>query len=231
MELIGNVILAQSIKSVANGRFVPRLPQDKESQVQQDNRGSIIRNGDLKELMECDLAIFNFNGTNMQEGTLCEYMHAKFLDIPCVLLRTDFRPAGEDAHDAPFDLMASYYPRTKVLKMNGMALYGAMLDNIKNGSPWQIYESLNGDELKKYNDEIAKQVIEQLEVVLKEPSVVSQTIDDTLERQSKLENIYQWAIESPGAAYSQFIIDNTDCTTVPQFVKKVVANKIEKGLH
>ena len=73
-----------------------------------------IRNQDLLQLMTCDLALFNFDGTDLDAGTVVEFMFAKFLDIPAVLLRTDFRAAGDQpgAGDA-WNLMCSFYRAQK----------------------------------------------------------------------------------------------------------------------
>ncbi len=58
-----------------------------------------IRNVDLKHVMTSDMAIFNFDGANLDSGTVVEFIYAKMLDVPCVLLRTDFRSAGEGNAD------------------------------------------------------------------------------------------------------------------------------------
>lgn len=53
-----------------------------------------IRNRDIKAVMEADLVFFNFDGTDLDSGTVVEFMIAKMLDIPAVLLRTDCRNGG-----------------------------------------------------------------------------------------------------------------------------------------
>ncbi len=91
-DLIGNALLAEYIKSVSRGRYECVLPQDLEEPV---NRSVDIRNVDLKHVMTCDMAIFNFDGSNLDAGTVVEFIYAKMIDIPSVILRTDFRAAGE----------------------------------------------------------------------------------------------------------------------------------------
>ena len=74
--------------------------------------------------MECDLALFNFDGSELPPGAVVEYMYAKMLDIPAVILRTDFRGGGDqDADGDPWNLMASFYPRTRILHLDGMQWY------------------------------------------------------------------------------------------------------------
>ena len=72
-------------------------PQDLE---QRDIEPMGIRDQDLKAVMECDLALFNFDGSELPPGAVIEYMYAKMLDIPAVILRTDFRHGGDQSPDA-----------------------------------------------------------------------------------------------------------------------------------
>ncbi len=92
-HLLGNVALAQAIKHVSNGRYEAVLPQDLEVT---NKRGKAIRDFDILTLLSCDLALFHFDGTELDSGTVAEFMLAKFADIPTVLLRTDFRKAGDN---------------------------------------------------------------------------------------------------------------------------------------
>src|SRR5258708_35863747 len=49
-------------------------------------------------------------------------MVAKFADIPSLLLRTDFRKGG-DQGEHPWNLMMSYYPRTRTCLLDSIGLY------------------------------------------------------------------------------------------------------------
>ena len=64
----------------------------------------------------------NFDGTELDSGTVVEFCFAKMLDMPAVLLRTDFRRGGDNGCD-PWNLMCSCYPRTSVLFLNAMERY------------------------------------------------------------------------------------------------------------
>ncbi len=57
-------------------------------------RAVSIRNQDLKHVMTCDVALFNFDGTDLDSGTVVEYMFAKMLDIPSLIIRSDLRDSG-----------------------------------------------------------------------------------------------------------------------------------------
>jgi nucleoside 2-deoxyribosyltransferase len=120
-HLLGNVALAQAIKRVSDGKYEAVLPQDLEVS---KKRGKAIRDVDILTLISCDLALFHFDGTELDSGTVAEFMLAKFADIPTVLLRTDFRKAGDSPHD-PWNLMLSDYPRTEKVILNGMEVYTA----------------------------------------------------------------------------------------------------------
>ena len=55
----------------------------------------------MMALMNSEVAIFAFDGVELDSGTLVEFMLAKQLDIPAVVYRTDFRGgSGEQSNDA-----------------------------------------------------------------------------------------------------------------------------------
>ena len=107
-HLIGNAWLAEAIYEKSHGKYRCLLPQD----FLWRGRGArAIRDGNLRALVACDLAIFNYDGTDLDAGTVVEFMFAKFADIPAVLLRSDLRNAG-DWKSEPWNLMTSGFPRT-----------------------------------------------------------------------------------------------------------------------
>src|SRR5690242_18937369 len=91
-DLIGNLFLAEKINKASLGKYSCTLPQNIESDT---NRAEQIRNNDLNALLRGDVALFNFDGTELDAGTVVEFMVAKMVDMPCVLLRTDFRSSGD----------------------------------------------------------------------------------------------------------------------------------------
>lgn len=123
-ELGGNLLLARSIEKYSDGRYLIMLPQDGESEV--NNRNAVtIRDADFELLFNCDLILANFDGTDLDSGTVVEFCFAKMVDMPALLLRTDFREGGDQglAGSDPWNLMCSNYPRTKSLCINAMACY------------------------------------------------------------------------------------------------------------
>src|SRR3954471_3430567 len=107
-HLIGNAWLAEAIYEKSHGKYRCLLPQDL---IPPGRTGRSIRDQDLRALIACDLALFNYDGPDLDSGTVVEFMYAKFADIPSVLLRSDIRNAG-DFRNEPWNLMSSYYPRT-----------------------------------------------------------------------------------------------------------------------
>ncbi|WP_052361966.1 nucleoside 2-deoxyribosyltransferase [Geminisphaera colitermitum] len=119
-HILGNAYLAEEIYERSHGRFLCRLPQDIEFR---NKRPKTIRDKDLLALIESDLALFNFDGTELDGGTLVEFMFAKFADIPAVILRSDIRASGDQPGGAPWNLMASFWPRTVSVVIPSLALY------------------------------------------------------------------------------------------------------------
>ncbi|MGJ8672326.1 nucleoside 2-deoxyribosyltransferase [Rubritalea sp.] len=112
-HLLGNAMLAKAIYDQSNGKYLPILPQDLEFR---DTSPQAIRDQDLVSLIQSDLALFHFDGPELDSGTVVEFMTAKFADIPAVVLRTDFREAGDqDGKGDPWNLMCSFYPRTETV--------------------------------------------------------------------------------------------------------------------
>ena len=108
-HLIGNAWLAEAIYEKSHGRFRCVLPQDFFQL--RGRSGRAIRDHNLRALIGCDLALFNFDGSDLDSGTMVEFMFAKFGDLPSVLLRTDIRNGGDHRRE-PWNLMAGYFPRT-----------------------------------------------------------------------------------------------------------------------
>ena len=123
-HLLGNAYLAEAIYEKSHGRYRCRLPQDFEL------RGlhpQTIRDQDIRALLECDVAIFNFDGTELDSGTVIEFMFAKFADIPSVVIRSDIRGAGDQGRGDPWNLMASFYQRTATVLTGSLFNYRALL--------------------------------------------------------------------------------------------------------
>ena len=174
-HLSGNRLLSDAVQKVSHGFYQTILPQDTEGN---RLRNTSIRNGDLELVMSCHLALFNFDGTDLDSGTVVEFMITKMLDIPCVLLRTDFRNAGDQTVSSdPWNLMCSDYPRSLTVRIHAMNLY---------------HQYVSGpDGLSAYLGEIATQVISGFDRVRTMPSLFQGDLP-------KAEKIYSWVAEACG---------------------------------
>ncbi len=211
-HLAGNAILAEAIGRRSGGRYACVVPQDLE---QATGRMADIRNQDLKQVMACDLALFNFDGTDLDSGTVAEFMMAKMLDIPSVLLRSDFRASGDQERDGDdWNLMCSFYPRSRKVQFNAMAWYqearrsGGPGGQGGPGGPADTWSA-------QLYDRIAGAVIEGLDAVRAEPSAFGGD-------EERIRTVYAWAARFPGSGFDELC--------APGFVEEVIANKRGKEL-
>jgi len=198
-ELAGNVIMAQAIAEESRNRYRAVLPQDLEVDL---TRTAAIRDADLLALLSADVALFHFDGTELDSGTVVEFMAAKFADIPAVLLRTDFRRAG-DSHEDAWNLMVSDYPRTKQVIVHAMELYQ------QKRNPGQALE--NAAELAMH--ETARQVIASFDEVCAMPPVLPWDLREA---------VYRWISLFPAFGFSPKEMEDK--------LRTILQAKIEKKL-
>lgn len=200
-HLIGNAVLADFIERLSDGRYACQVPQNFEMV---SFRGVDIRNIDLKEVMACDLGLFNFDGPDLDSGTVVEFMFAKMLDIPSVILRTDLRISG-DGDREDWNLMATHFPRTKNVKIRSLGWYREVQEKTDSLADLtdQLYSRL-GNEVIAALDEVRQQP------PLPKPAPITPEI------------IYQWAVQFPSSGFAEQCGDD--------FVEKVLERKRAKGL-
>lgn len=163
-EILGNEIIAEAVNTLSKGRYLCILPQQTAT-VQTDERA--IRDEDLHKVLSAEAALFNFNGTELDSGTVVEYMLAKFADIPSVIIRTDFRALAPKAcHLWAYNPMAKFFPRTETLLIDAFDMH------VKN--------KFNST---KTANEIAQQIVTALDKV---------TAQKPLLEGKEKENIMQW---------------------------------------
>lgn len=201
-HLIGNAILANYIEKCSEGQYECVVPQNLEHPVR---RGVDIRNQDLRKVMECDLGLFNFDGADLDSGTVVEFMFAKTLDIPAVLFRSDLRASGDHGPD-DWNLMCSFYPRTEIVRFNAMAWYREI-----NGES----SSLDNTTERLYT-RIASKVIEALDNVKEVPPLPKGD-------QAQIEELFRWALRFAGSGLEKY-------STEPGYVEGIVSRKLEKKL-
>ena len=175
-HLLGNVVLSEAIAHRSGGRYQSLLPQDLE---QRNTTPQAIRDQDIRALLGCDLGLFNYDGPDLDSGTVVEFMFAKFADIPSVLLRTDFRHGGDQAHGGePWNLMTSYFPRTATVVLDSLTIYKEEQSRTPGAAA--------GFELIART---ADAVIEAFDRVLALPPVLPEAMRET---------VYQWIALMPG---------------------------------
>jgi nucleoside 2-deoxyribosyltransferase len=196
-HLIGNSALASAIEHQSDGKFACRLPQTLE---QRTSSAQQIRDQDLETLIQCDLAIFNFDGAELDSGTIVEFVVAKFADVPSLLLRTDFRKGG-DQGEHPWNLMLSYYPRTRTCLLDSLNLYQKALAESSD------YHEASASMI----DKIARRVIQELHLLLLEPSRLPSHL---------VEPVYDWL-----GTFAQFASPESK-----QGIQAALQNKRIRGL-
>ena len=160
-HLAGNALLSESLSAVSNGRYRPVLPQDIELPSLEPK---VIRDMDYAALLGCDAAIFQFDGSDLDSGTVAEFMTAKFADIPSVLLRTDFRRSG-DRNSNPWNLMCDSFPRTESVVVDTMVLYSKEMEK-----GWML-----GSEVTKVVAyQVAAQLVEKLDTAIATSAVLNE---------------------------------------------------------
>lgn len=203
-DLTGNALLAEYIEKCSGNKYRCILPQNVE---QHHTTAREIRNEVIAKLIECDLGLFSFDGTELDAGVVVEFMLAKFLDIPAVIVRSDFRTCGEkEIGGEDWNFMCSFYPRTQVVKFNAIISYQEAVGENK---------TLN-ETIDIYYTRIARRIVESLDSVRTEAPLLKGDW-------KKLETLYQWALTFPGGGIDKSL-------TNPSFADEILAAKIKKGL-
>ena len=158
-HIAGNALLAEAIEVASRGQYEVVTPQDIELPAMD---AKSIRDTDYRAVLACDVAVFLFDGAELDSGVVAELMAAKFADIPSVLLRTDFRRSG-DRNIRPWNLMCDFFPRTETLVLDSMELYSQQRDDGKGSSL---------DAAQAVIEAVAKLLVEKMDaVVASEPLV------------------------------------------------------------
>lgn len=203
-DLGGNLLLAGKIEEYSGGRYQVMLPQNGECEVLARTSQS-IRDADFELLYNCDVIVANFDGTDLDSGTVVEFCFAKMVDMPAVLLRTDFRDSGDHTlpDGEPWNLMCSHYPRTQVLHINAMMRYH---DCLKDSSG-------SCDLLNRFYSGIAVDVVQALDDVVSQKSWL---------KKEQVFTQYQMAVKSVGGTLETVFSDDK--------IKKITDAKIASNL-
>ncbi len=187
-HLIGNAYLAEAIYERSHGRFLCVLPQNLE---QRGNTAHAIRDQDLRALFECDLGLFNYDGTELDAGTVVEFMFAKFSDIPSVILRSDFRQGGDQRGD-PWNLMTSFFPRTANVIVDSLEIYKGALKRRRTAQTDEVVRLAaqhSTADAQHMCEQIAQACVRAFDRVMTLPPVMPKHLR---------EEVYNWLALMPG---------------------------------
>jgi len=188
-DLIGNLYLVEALKKASHNRYTFYLAQ---RECDQNVTHKTIKDQDTRGLINSQIALFAFDGVELDSGTVVEFMQAKTLDIPAVIYRTDFRGgSGEEAIDEKrnkWNLMVSFYPRTKILYMSGIVEYQ------------KVYDRVHGDTVsaqvvaQAYSDYMATILVEAMDEMMMSPRIIE---DESERRKLKETCMKLWGIDNP----------------------------------
>ena len=204
-DLGGNLLLACAIERVSQGRYQVMLPQDGECEVTARTSQS-IRDADFELLYNCDCIVANLDGPDPDSGTVVEFCFAKMVDMPAVLLRSDFRDSGDHTlpDGDPWNLMCSHYPRTEVLHINSMVRYHQVKSCVTDREAM----------LKAFYESIAGEVVAALDRMIGQKSWLKS--EDVLRQ-------YQTAVQSIGGSMAQRL--------TPEKLQDLSRRKINNGIY
>jgi hypothetical protein len=146
--------------------------------------------------------VFHYDGTELDSGTVVEYLFAKFADIPSVLLRTDFRNGGDQAAGDPWNLMNSFYPRTVTVKIHSMEIYQKQI--------------ARGAVPSMAADKVIREVAEKVNAALEEALAMAPVLPGTLGPA-----VYDWLALMPGFAQAG---------AAKEAAAQIYREKVAKGL-
>jgi nucleoside 2-deoxyribosyltransferase len=202
-DLTTNVHLKKAVWQLSKGKFALILPQSKELRdVEIPDLPAYIRNMDLLQVTMADLMISRFDGLELDAGTLIEFMLAKQLGKPVVILRSDFRQMEGGDLESPYNLMVKNWPRTVEVHFNALMGYIGMFGRASSMVPLDdsIEEAIavELDTVEQGVHEIAHQLIDGLEAVLKLPSPFPKEYREMVYRASRF---------SVGAGYDDLLTE------------------------
>jgi nucleoside 2-deoxyribosyltransferase len=200
-ELATNVMIKEAVWRLSNGKFQLFLPQSRELQeLDQPNLEAYIRNTDLLEVVKADILLVRFDGLELDSGTVVEYMMAKFLGKPTVILRSDFRSVSFLPLCEPYNSMVKNWPRTMEIHLNSFGIWAELFsaERLAHSDSESLQGLMNAEigTLQKSVDEVAKQVITALEAVIEMKSPYPPEYQEV---------VYQASRYTPGSGFSELM--------------------------
>jgi len=210
-DLATNVFIKDSVWRQSNSKFELVLPQSKElRELDRPDIAAYIRNVDLVQVVRSDLFLARFDGLELDAGTVIEFMLAKFLGKPTVILRCDSRRLGGENLDEPYNLMVKNWPRTVEVHYDSLINFtGGFAEKWKTLGYISTFQTTIKAELEtvmKGIDEIAQIIVGGLETVLGMKSPYPNEY---------LEFVYKAIRHCPGCGFEQ-LLSEEDLTILIQ---------------
>jgi len=214
-ELGSNVMIKEAVWRLSDGKFQVFLPQSREiRELDQPNIEAFIRNTDLLEVVKADIILTRFDGLELDSGTVVEYMMAKFLGKPTVILRSDFRSISFLPTVEPYNLMVKNWPRTVDIHLNSYRIWAELFaaERQAHGDSESLQGLMSAElvTLQKSVDEVAKQVIDALEAVIKMKSPYPPEYQEV---------VYQESRFSPGSGFDE-LLSTSELAEIIQRLRK-----------
>ncbi len=211
-DLIGNAMLAEAISELSDQRYCCVLPQNFPAR---SKSAHVVRDEKLLHLIECDLALFNFDGAEIEAGGVVEFMTAKFADIPTVILRTDCRGMDRSPNDIhPWSVMAHFFPRTEVEELNAADIYQNIFEEFPMTDASDVLIEERSSEVSRTMVRvIAQAVVDAFDRVCDQPTRMHEMEPDM---------VYGWLARFFGAEVS-----SKECH---QSIQRALARKRSRGL-
>lgn len=200
-ELATNILIKEAVWRLSTGKFQVFLPQSRELQeLDRPDVEAYIRNTDLLEVVKADIVLVRFDGLELESGTVVEFVVAKCLGKPTVILRSDFRRLSCSGLSEPYNLMVKNWPRCVEVHINSYELWASLFAEERQAwSESDAHEAMMKAELGTFKasvDAIAKQVVDGLEAVLEMESPFPPDYQAL---------VYQAARLSPGSGFDQLL--------------------------
>jgi nucleoside 2-deoxyribosyltransferase len=200
-ELTTNILLKEAIWRLSEGKFQLFLPQSKELQMlDRPDIQAYIRNSDLLEVVKADIVMARFDGVELDSGTVVEYVMAKVLGKPTVILRSDFRRLSGTGLSEPYNLMVKNWPRSIEIHLDAYMLWAGIFAEehqaaAENG-PFQTTMKAELSTVERSVDKIAEKVIAGMEAVIQMDSPYPPDYQEL---------VYQAARFTPGRGFDQML--------------------------
>jgi nucleoside 2-deoxyribosyltransferase len=170
-DIAMNVFIKESVWRLSTGKFELVLPQSKELRhLDRSDVAAYLRNADLLQVVLADVLLARFDGPDLDTGTVVEFMVARMLGKPVVILRSDTRHLSGKGLDDPYNLMVKSWPRTVEVYIDSLMDYVQTIaevreEMIESDTPQATLDS-ELDIVRNAIDDLALKVIGALESVL-----------------------------------------------------------------